>query len=172
MPFQTHNPRLSDLWTEERIILLLKLDSENALSRAGIATALAERTGSCFSRNAIIGKLARLGVPLKAKKCAAPKKSKGPKIFIVHKKSEPLPPPTPVLQESMKLTLEQLTPATCHYPAGDQAPFEFCGHPVFDRSYCAAHFKICYYNPGASRPDASFRMKRFNGNRFRLAACG
>jgi hypothetical protein len=61
MPFQTFNPRLSDEWTPARLALLAKLNAENKLSYAQIANELRVKTGSKFSRSAIIAKSRRAG---------------------------------------------------------------------------------------------------------------
>jgi len=168
--FQTYNPRLSDTWTEERIILLLKLDAENKLSRSQIANEMHRQTGSAFSRNAIIGKLARLGVPRKQRpeinmilvrvRNARPKTISGP--------PKPLPQPAIILQTSLMLSMDDLTPTTCRYPTSPSGlPIAFCGHEIARSSYCAAHYRICYNSPRDPRPDASIRMKIMNARRYR-----
>lgn len=234
MPFQTHNPRASSPWTEERVALLLKLDGEDVLSRAEIAEELRVRTGSTFTRNAVICKLAALGVPTKeagtkrkprvwkeeqialllslreanlsatqiAKKIHAEtgaffsrnailgklhrvgappaqkqKLSARPKsgrpIRIFRPKKIPIFPEIhtqdPVaIQDSLALPLESLTEATCHYPTNlESESFAACGHPIHKRSYCATHYRICYYAPKPSRPDVSHRMKILNARKFR-----
>jgi hypothetical protein len=155
MPFQTHNPRLSDQWTPERITILLQLDAENKLSRAGIAGELRRLTGCKFSRNAVIGKLARLGVPKKEPRPMSNRVRRDlerpfrPKIF----KQIPKPPAEP-LQDSLKLSLNDLTETTCHFPtSADGPPFEYCGHPVSCHSYCAAHYRLCYVKPARPNPE-------------------
>lgn len=171
MVFQTYNPRSSDIWTDERIILLLKLDAENILSRAQIANELARETGSCFSRNAIIGKLARLGVPPKDRPKAMQRHAQSrPKSIRPQPAPRPLPPSREAPQESMRLTLEQLTETTCHYPTNSETEsFAFCGHPVNRGSYCAAHYQICYYAPRDPRPDQAHRIRVINARRYREA---
>lgn len=166
MPFQTHNPRLSDQWTDERVILLLKLDAENKLSRAQIAKEMARQMGCCFSRNAIIGKLGRLRAPPKdrvksVKKYFAQARAKRPP-------PEPKPlPPEIIFRESLRLSLNDLTDLTCRYPT--EGIVEFCGHPVDQRSYCAAHYRICYYSPRTERPDASHRIRLINARKYRAS---
>jgi hypothetical protein len=145
MPFQTHNPRLSDEWTVARIALLLKLDAENVLSRSQIAIQLHNETGSRFTRNAIIGKLARLGAPLKGKLPARskPLRSHPPRVERM-RTYIPRPPPEPA-PDSLRTSLVDLTETTCRYPTNpENQTYEACGHPMYARSYCAAHFGICY----------------------------
>src|SRR5262249_44543721 len=119
MPFQTHNPRQNDKWTEERIALMLRLDAENILSRGLIADELRKQTGARFTRNAVIGKFLRLGVP--RKKGRAPKKTRPWGGFRrSQKKFKPKAVPKvrhqPVeILDSLKLSLEQLTNTACRY---------------------------------------------------------
>lgn len=164
MPFQTHNPRLSDVWTEARVILLLKLDAENKLSRSQIANELASQTGSRFSRNAVIGKLGRLGAPPKDRPKAMKRHAKA-QFIRLPAPDKPLPPLREAPQESMRLSLSDLTETTCHYPTGGIT--EFCGHPVGRGSYCAAHYRLCYYEPREPRPDQAHRIRVANARRWR-----
>jgi hypothetical protein len=177
MPFQTHNPRLSDVWTEERVALLLKLDTEDQLSRAQIANELARQTGSRFSRNAIIGKLARIGVPPKTPKRAAHHKRYVKSLLT---KAKLRPPPTlrknssriftlinpdPELLESRRLSLFDLTEDTCRYPtSAEGVPIEFCGHTIAQRSCCAGHYRMCYYRV------SEYKRKNPFGRTFRCEA--
>jgi len=142
------NPRLSDTWTDERILLLLKLDAENELSRAQIADEMHKQTGAVFSRNAIIGKLRRLGVPLRQVGVAPPtfvRPKRFPKPGWVAP-SRSIKPPVIVLRDSLMLSLDELTPTACRYPTSPQGlPIRFCGHEIDKGSYCAAHYKICYH---------------------------
>lgn len=145
MVFQEHNPRLSDEWTSERIALLLRLDAENKLSRSQIAKRLAEETGSKFSRNAVIGKLMRLGVPKKDNRSEEPPKKSAAVKKITQEPPVILEAPIPI-GASLKLSLDQLKRTSCRYvTSADGLPFEFCGHTIFHRSFCAAHYRICYY---------------------------
>jgi GcrA cell cycle regulator len=138
------------VWTTERIALLLKLDAENVLSRAQIANELAARTGSCFTRNAVIGKLMRLGVPKKERPDRKPPYMPRPRYLPGRSSAGPRPAPAPrpvseLIQDSLRLSLFDLTETTCRYPTNDE-PWEFCGHPICAGSYCALHAQICY-NP-------------------------
>lgn len=149
---------------------MLRLDAENKLSRSQIAVELHRLTGSKFSRNAIIGKLARLGVPPKAKAATtfkqkrkfADRPAKPPPLL----KAAPLPAAV-AYQDSLRLSLNDLTETTCHYPT--EGITEFCGHPVTCRSYCAAHYRICYYAPREVRPDQAHRTRVINARKFRAS---
>jgi hypothetical protein len=167
MPFQTYNPRQSDEWTIERIVLLLKLDAENILSRAQIANELHRQTGSRFSRNAIIGKLLRLGAPRKEQKTINNPKRKFVPKTLHQIKSSPDGAPCP-LPDSLRLSLMDLGPISCRYITSmDGLPIEFCGHPISQRSYCAGHYQICYYEPRNQRPDVSHRNRVMNARRYK-----
>lgn len=169
MVFQTHNPRLSDNWTEERIELLLRLDAENFLSRSQIADEMARMTGSKFSRNAIIGKLLRLGAPKKKKKPpqVRPERIRSAGIRSQRQPVErpyiPRPAPAP-LPESRGVALLDLSTSDCRYATSpEDAPYAFCGHPVkHDSSYCPAHHFICHdFQPGSPRPTNARRGGSF-----------
>jgi len=62
---------MSDMWTDDRIELLKKYEN---MSRSQIAERINGETGSSFSRNAIIGKLHRLGIVSTFSKEAATKR--------------------------------------------------------------------------------------------------
>ena len=167
MPFQTHNPRLSDVWTDERIILLLRLDAENKMSRSEIANELHRITGSAFTRNAVIGKLGRLGAPRKERKTRIPNMIR---LRIAQRerlkiRPDPAPPPKP-LEPSLMLSIYDLTETTCRYPSGAGGPpFEYCGHPIERGSYCAAHYRLCYCAP--KDPAVSHRARVMNARRYK-----
>jgi hypothetical protein len=162
MPFQTHNPRSLDVWTVERISILLRLDAEDTMSRSQIANQLFIETGSRFTRNAVIGKLARLGVPKKERPISARKTAIriAERIAKRHTPPEKKQRPPAILNPSLRLSLTDLTSTTCKFiTSGDDQPTEYCGHSISERSYCAAHYQICYYSPRTHRPDVSHRMR-------------
>ena len=109
-------------WTAEQTARLLEL-AEQGYS-AGL---VAEKLG--FSRNAIVGRMFRLG-----------------KDFGRSSKYKPrAPAPPPPLPGDLK-PLIALGPHDCRYPFGDlgEEGFGFCGAPVRPgTSYCPAHAAIC-----------------------------
>lgn len=55
---------------------------------------------------------------------------------------KPLPQPPEAFSDRapLNLTLLELTNATCKWPHGDEAPFEYCGHETFGvQPYCPFH---------------------------------
>lgn len=150
-------------WTDERVELLKKLWMEG-LSASQIAAELGSVT-----RNAVIGKVHRLGLSGRAKTSSAaarPKRAQRGSSFGVrparntHRKSGAafqLPangeravvsqPVAVAAPEPLKLDLIELTEQTCKWPIGDpaQEDFHFCGHKTKDASpYCAYHSRLAY----------------------------
>lgn len=41
------------------------------------------------------------------------------------------------------MDLIDLKEGDCRYPSGDALPFDFCGAPIVEGSYCAQHHKLC-----------------------------
>lgn len=131
-------------WTDEQIDLLKSLKSEGR--SAGVMASLREFCGK--SRNAILGKMFRLGLLNKGEKRTKGyrverpmqkttirlKQANGEKSFVqVADPSEPV---------SKMLTIVELTASTCRWPSKEK-PFTFCGHARHDlsRSYCEYHDK-------------------------------
>ncbi|MCG6857488.1 MAG: GcrA cell cycle regulator [Salaquimonas sp.] len=148
-------------WTDERVELLKKLWMEG-LSASQIAAELGSVT-----RNAVIGKVHRLGLSGRAKTsstAARPKRPPRSSSFggrparNTHRKNGshyPLatstqrsaPPVAIEAPEPLKLKLIELTEQTCKWPIGDPAQddFHFCGHKTKDAGpYCAYHAQLAY----------------------------
>ena len=120
-------------WPSERIELLKNLCRRNWSPRQ-----IAERLG--MTRNAVIGKANRLGMPIYQK----PPKPPPPK------QTKPPPPPPPIIDVAptppkfLGLSLMQLRETSCRYPHGEVPPFSFCGQPQQDGSaYCGFHRRLC-----------------------------
>lgn len=156
------------MWTEERVELLKKLWTEG-LSASQIA---AEFGG--ITRNAVIGKVHRLGLSGRAKAPAstAPRqrKPRNPSTFVRNARPasrgnaalahealpyvsiEAEPEPEPELLDNIipigqRCSILQLTEATCHWPIGDpsSAEFFFCGgKTATSQPYCAYHCRVAY----------------------------
>jgi GcrA cell cycle regulator len=144
-------------WTDARVAKLTELWREG-LS----ASMVAARLG--VSRNAIIGKVHRLGLSksgehdLARPKPVRPTRPKAPRrLARAHPK--PAPRPTPqVLVASIDLPglvdrLEDLGAHACHFPVGDPqaADFAFCGRLRSQGPYCEDHRQIAY-QPGGPKP--------------------
>ena len=134
-------------WTSERIETLTRLWNDG-LSASQIADRLGEVT-----RNAVIGKVHRLGLAgrrtaLRQPRRTSPRRTGGRSgMRKPVLRSRPCPatpnrlPPAPA---ALMLSVAQLTAATCHWPIGDpRAPgFGFCGAratPGDKQPYCATH---------------------------------
>ena len=154
-------------WTEARIALLTKLWSEG-LS----ASKTAAKLGGDVSRNAVISKAHRLGIPHgTAKVPSEPKPPKPPRPSTPPTAAEPPTPqapapaplpvdPPPAAQPagitpeqkvtaclSKKVTIMELREAMCRFPLGDPTTpeFRFCGAQASTGlPYCPHHAQIAY----------------------------
>ncbi len=167
-------------WTDERVELLTKLWSEG-LSASQIAAELGGVT-----RNAVIGKVHRLGLSGRGKAPAQskPRRQRQPRAqrrSVVHtnvgntvlkqvidEDAEPdtLPQIRPVQIESIVVPIEQrrtiltLTEFTCKWPIGDPGSddFYFCGAPCdIGKPYCEAHAQLAYQPSNDRRKDRKSR---------------
>ena len=147
-------------WTDERVARLTKLWADG-LSASQVAADLGGVT-----RNAVIGKVHRLGLSGRVKQ---PSKSGGrPKrtarangqarVNRASQKTSRANSATqqistaPVVEDVVapkpkRLKLIQLTDSTCKWPHGDpqEADFCFCGHSIkVDTPYCEYHCNLAY----------------------------
>ncbi|MEM7464345.1 MAG: GcrA family cell cycle regulator [Pseudomonadota bacterium] len=153
-------------WTDERVARLTKLWADG-LSASQIAAELGGVT-----RNAVIGKVHRLGLSGRAKSSGSsstPRPKRQPRVSGYSSRSprtsqralnnlslkisststaaralaeEDLEAPEP-----LKLALTELTEKTCKWPIGDPATedFYFCGQNVGECGpYCKYHAKLAY----------------------------
>jgi GcrA cell cycle regulator len=159
-------------WTDDRVEQLKKL-WEGGLSASQIAAELGNVT-----RNAVIGKVHRLGLSGRAKSpsSAAPRPRKPRPAQQMVRMPRPVargntalahdyqvemePDPISVdnvIPISQRLQLVELNDATCHWPVGDPAStdFYFCGgKAVAGAPYCAHHSRIAY-QPASDRRRAA-----------------
>jgi GcrA cell cycle regulator len=153
-------------WTDERVELLKKLWSEG-LSASQIAAELGGIT-----RNAVIGKVHRLGLSGRAKSpsTAAPRPRKprssgmirvsrpairGNTALAYDYEVEPEPELLEIPMEQRK-TLLQLNEHTCRWPVGDPgaADFFFCGGKTANElPYCSYHSRVAYQSANDRRRD-------------------
>ncbi|GAB6051765.1 GcrA family cell cycle regulator [Magnetospira thiophila] len=167
-------------WTPDRIKLLTDLWSE------GLATGeIGRRLG--FTKNAVIGKAHRLGLPKRQspiQRAAAAKKPpreatsarKAPAEKPVTEtpvaaapKPEPKPKPAPKAPPQVAVTppsphetvtLDRLSHGMCCWPTGEPGTpdFHFCGNPtVPGKPYCLPHCQVAYVK--SSKGDRSNRNK-------------
>jgi GcrA cell cycle regulator len=153
-------------WTDERVELLKKL-WQDGLSASQIAGELGGIT-----RNAVIGKVHRLGLSGRAKSpsSSAPRARK-PRSHMIRMARPAMrgnaalalafemeQEPEPELIENIipigqRRTLLELNEATCRWPIGDpaSAEFFFCGGPpLTGLPYCSYHSRVAY-QPAAER---------------------
>ena len=149
-------------WTDERVEMLKKLWADG-LSASQIAAELGGIT-----RNAVIGKVHRLGLSGRAKapSSSVPRQRK-PRAPSMFRAPRPMmrgnaalampaydydPEPEPELLENIiplgqRCTLLELDSEKCHWPIGDpgQPDFFFCGGKTGTKvPYCGYHSRIAY----------------------------
>ena len=156
-------------WSDDRVEQLKKL-WEAGLSASQIAAELGNVT-----RNAVIGKVHRLGLSGRAKSptSAAPRPRKArpaaqqmmrvarpvtrgntalAQAFEVEVEPDPITFDN-VVPMSQRLSLLELNEATCHWPVGDPSSpdFFFCGGKALSGlPYCAQHSRLAY-QPASDR---------------------
>src|SRR5271154_6678736 len=149
-------------WSDDRVEQLKKL-WEAGLSASQIAAELGNVT-----RNAVIGKVHRLGLSGRAKSptSAAPRPRKARAHSHMLRVSRPSvrgntalahePEPEQidnVIPLGQRRTILELTEETCRWPIGDpgSAEFFFCGgQTIAGLPYCAYHSRVAY-QPAADR---------------------
>ena len=148
-------------WTDERVELLKKLWSDG-LSASQIAGELGGVT-----RNAVIGKVHRLGLSGRAKSSspgvARPRKQRAPGMMRVSRPMsrgntalahayehdmEPVPELIDhVIPMGQRRTILELNEDTCRWPIGDPGSpeFFFCGGNTLNSlPYCSHHSRVAY----------------------------
>jgi GcrA cell cycle regulator len=156
-------------WTDERVELLKKLWADG-LSASQIAAELGGIT-----RNAVIGKVHRLGLSGRAKSPSSsaprPRKARssghmirvqrpqvrGNNALAYDYEVEAEPEMLEIPMEQRK-TLLQLSEKTCHWPVGDPSTpdFFFCGgESANDQPYCTFHCRVAFQPASDRRRSAS-----------------
>jgi len=144
------------MWTETRVAVLRSLWA-NGLSAGQIALHAEIRDGAWPSRNAVIGKVHRMGLtgryyPAKSRKKDRARHAKPAMILRPKFRADPLPPLKDDLERiaalrpvDPNLTIDRLTPLACRYPIGDpkEAGFTYCGRTC-EGAWCAEHRKLVY----------------------------
>lgn len=137
-------------WTEERIALL-KSHFEAGLTCSQIARAIG------VSRNAVIGKLSRLGLsrPRNASGGALVRKEaklRGPRAVTQRRildglRAMAVPVAEPEVASAFRCSLLELDRDTCRWPVSDpdRADISFCGRRRVDGlPYCPGHARLAY----------------------------
>ena len=155
-------------WTDERVETLKKL-WQDGLSASQIAAELGGVT-----RNAVIGKVHRLGLSGRGQPTSSVKRQRRAQAPARRPARQPITVGNLALQPqldemeapalrhrsnlvvplSKRLTLDKLTERTCKWPIGDpgHADFHFCGCDSLDGvPYCEYHAGIAYQAPDPRR---------------------
>jgi GcrA cell cycle regulator len=163
-------------WTDERVDLLRKLWTDG-LSASQIAAELGGVT-----RNAVIGKVHRLGMSGRTKgsnqSSGGIKKNSAPRPASFAKNSKPTgktgaaqaipsaPRSQPVVDvpkpQAKMISLLELTENTCKYPIGDpqEEGFGFCGVKSRDNDpYCEYHCRLTYQPASDRRRDKASKAQ-------------
>lgn len=132
-------------WPDDHVAALKK-HFASGLSFAQIAAKVNAECGSKYTRNACIGKAKRIGLSQAEKPKPQPRREKREPMVQVRKPSR-VPKIAPEEIELRvanivphNISIYELTDATCKWPYGSAAPYEFCGcktYPGFP--YCAEH---------------------------------
>jgi GcrA cell cycle regulator len=152
--FPVSRARITEIrmaWTEERVELLKKLWAEG-LSASQIARTMGEVT-----RNAVIGKVHRLGLSGRATtgRSNRPRRAALPKPMPKPVVAEPEVIEEATLDNGDFATVMTLSSTMCRWPIGDpgSSDFHFCGNSTEAGSpYCEAHVRQAY-QPAQSRRD-------------------
>jgi GcrA cell cycle regulator len=154
-------------WTDERVELLKKL-WQDGLSASQIAAELGGVT-----RNAVIGKVHRLGLSGRGQPTSSIKRQRRTHPTGI-RRSRPMsvgnlalksnldylpdadlqPRRNVVVPIPLKLSIFQLTEHTCKWPLGDPGhdDFHFCGHDSLENApYCEYHAGVAYQAPEPRR---------------------
>lgn len=136
-------------WTPERVEILKKLWAEH-LSASQIA-----RTMGDVSRNAVIGKVHRLGLSARASRprrpITLPKPEPKP---VVTEEQAPAPAAEATLSNGEYITVMTLNGVMCRWPIGDPGAtdFHFCGNQTESGDpYCTAHAELAYQPSNRTR---------------------
>jgi GcrA cell cycle regulator len=153
-------------WTDERVELLKKLWTDG-LSASQIAAELGGVT-----RNAVIGKVHRLGLSGRGQPTSSIKRQRRTHSSGIRRvrqmisvgnlalkaeamaEAELQPRRNVVVPIALKLSIFQLTERTCKWPLGDpgQEDFHFCGHDSLENlPYCEYHAGVAYQAPDPRR---------------------
>lgn len=146
-------------WTEDRVGALKKLWLEGQS-----ASQIAKQLGGGVTRNAVIGKVHRLGLSGRAApsqparttyrptrpRVAAPAQPSPPRRIEAAQPrpavvpAQPVPPPMPELPGTA--TVLTLGAHMCKWPIGDPSSqeFSFCGRRASEGVYCVEHARVAY----------------------------
>ena len=153
---------IATAWTEDRVQALTRLWRDGQ-SASQIARALA----GGVTRNAVIGKVHRLGLSGRAKPSTPP--SRSPRAAqsrgrVLRAASAPrrvtLLPPAAPSAEVGAATIQTVRRGQCRWPLGDPLAdgFSLCGALAVRGAYCARHAALAYRAPSA-KPSRDHLLK-------------
>ena len=151
------------LWSIEEDDRLKQLYAEGC-SCSLIASRMPGKT-----RNAVIGRVHRLGLEKRGKGKTPEKSMRAPSSARARSPAKPkaivIRPPRQEIElrcaevVPLQADLVELTHGQCRYPFGD-GPFTFCGHPKYgSSSYCSAHFFLSI-GPGTISEQSALKISR------------
>ena len=142
-------------WTDDRVEVLKKLWLDGFS-----ASQIAKQLGGGLTRNAVIGKVHRLGLSgraapsqpqraaFKAVRPVRPAVAHTPAVRRVTPVApvEALPEPAYACEETGSATVLTLGTHMCKWPIGDPSSdgFTFCGKVAGDGPYCVHHARVAY----------------------------
>lgn len=152
-----------------------KIERLKGLYQQGLsATQIANYFGDGTTRNAVIGKIVRLGLNQGASaRRTLPRPSVSKPVRIPKPERRPpepeprpvVPPPAPVAKPAgQPITFLELTPYTCRWPLGgvEDPVTHFCGAPVavpFADPYCPEHMEARVSKTGMAGVFTGWRRK-------------
>ena len=161
-------------WTEDRVGALKKLWLEGQS-----ASQIAKQLGGGVTRNAVIGKVHRLGLSGRAApsqparttfraarpRPAAPAQPSAPRRIETAQLRPNVPvPPTPERPPEMPGTATVMTLGAhmCKWPIGDPSSreFSFCGRRASEGVYCVEHARVAYQPQVKRGKDGSSDLAR------------
>ncbi|MFN4175580.1 GcrA family cell cycle regulator [Phenylobacterium sp.] len=148
-------------WTDDRVHTLTRLWREG-LSASQIARALA----GGVTRNAVIGKVHRLGLSGRTKPSAPALRARRearPRRVIRCAATIRRPTPSPPLEPPPEIgaaSILSVRRGQCRWPSGDPLAdgFCLCGAPTVRGAYCAGHAEIAY-RPLTKKPPRDHLLK-------------
>jgi hypothetical protein len=145
-------------WTDAMIARLTALQATlPAISYAGMAEILSREFDLRLSKNALIGKARRLGLPGRKPAVIRTATPKPHKSCARHYPATPPDPPTPKINRGWtvalpaeppgtgRITIYQLQDGVCHFPFGRHPPYAYCGRATqLSSSWCPYHEHVVY----------------------------
>lgn len=151
-------------WTDAKIARLKVLHAEGGLSAAEMAYRMNRDFHTSFSRNAIIGKLHRIGLrttrPQRTAEEIAERKNEQRRVRRAAQRKPLLDHAEDIMQaepcdlppdsSEFAVTFAQLAEPHCRWPIGDPSSddLRYCGaEKMADGPYCARHHRLAYTRP-------------------------